>query len=98
VHISENKRGISGRSHAAEVSIFKVLRVGGYNNWLTIEAFGLKVPESSPASPHVSTFLEKEEDVGVWASVTSRRLGEVEEPEIGCFCGSPPSMSLRRCY
>ena len=44
---------------AAEASIFKVLRDGGYNNWLTIEAFGLKVPELSPASPMCRHFLKR---------------------------------------
>jgi hypothetical protein len=80
VHISENKHGISGGSHAAEASIFKVLQDGGYNNWLTIEAFGLKVPELSPASPCV--------DIS-WMTLECGPpshpgdLGEVEEPQIG---------------
>jgi D-psicose/D-tagatose/L-ribulose 3-epimerase len=40
VHISENNRGVPGRGHNDWQGIFKALRSTGYDNWLTIEAFG----------------------------------------------------------
>jgi len=45
VHISENDRGTPGKGHVAFGNIFKTLRAGGYNEWLTIEAFGTSLPE-----------------------------------------------------
>jgi D-psicose/D-tagatose/L-ribulose 3-epimerase len=45
VHISENDRGTPGKGHVAFKPIIKALRKGGYNQWLTIEAFGTSLPE-----------------------------------------------------
>ncbi len=44
-HISENDRGTPGRGHNPWPEIFKALRRGGYDKWLTIEAFGRDLPE-----------------------------------------------------
>ena len=45
VHVSENDRGTPGKGHVPFGDIFKALRQGGYDQWLTIEAFGRSMPE-----------------------------------------------------
>ncbi len=45
VHVSENDRGTPGKGHVPFGRIFKALRAGGYDKWLTIEAFGTSLPE-----------------------------------------------------
>lgn len=45
VHVSENDRGTPGKGHVPFGEIFKALRAGGYDQWLTIEAFGRSMPE-----------------------------------------------------
>ncbi len=45
VHVSENDRGTPGKGHVPFGQIFKALRQGGYDQWLTIEAFGTSLPE-----------------------------------------------------
>ncbi|HHU63492.1 MAG TPA: sugar phosphate isomerase/epimerase [Clostridiales bacterium] len=44
VHISENNRGIPGTGHACGKEIFDVFKQGGYNGYMTIEAFNLGAP------------------------------------------------------
>jgi D-psicose/D-tagatose/L-ribulose 3-epimerase len=50
VHISENNRGVPGRGHNDWAGIFKSLRSTGYDNWLTIEAFGRVLPAFAAAT------------------------------------------------
>ena len=50
VHISENNRGVPGRGHNDWKGIFKVLRSTGYDNLLTIEAFGRVLPAFAAAT------------------------------------------------
>jgi D-psicose/D-tagatose/L-ribulose 3-epimerase len=45
VHVSENDRGTPGRGHVPWAETFKALRRGGYDGWLTVEAFGRTLPE-----------------------------------------------------
>ena len=45
VHIAENDRGTPGRGHVPWAETFSVLKSGGYDGWLTIEAFGRTLPE-----------------------------------------------------
>jgi len=45
VHISENDRGTPGRGHVPWLATFRALRQGGYDGWLTVEAFGRTLPE-----------------------------------------------------
>ena len=50
VHISENNRGVPGSGHNDWKGIFKALRSTGYDNWLTIEAFGRVLPAFAAAT------------------------------------------------
>ena len=45
VHVSENDRGAPGSGHVPWDATFRALRQGGYDAWLTIEAFGRTLPE-----------------------------------------------------
>ncbi|MBN1817910.1 MAG: sugar phosphate isomerase/epimerase [Sedimentisphaerales bacterium] len=45
VHISSNDRGTPGRGHIPWARTFQTLRQGGYDGWLTIEAFGRTMPD-----------------------------------------------------
>jgi D-psicose/D-tagatose/L-ribulose 3-epimerase len=65
VHISENHRGIPGRGHAVSPAIFGALRKSGYDGWLTIESFGLKVPGLIMPLHLWRPLFEREEDVAV---------------------------------
>jgi D-psicose/D-tagatose/L-ribulose 3-epimerase len=44
-HVSENDRGTPGRGHVRWPQTFTALRKGGYDGWLTIEAFGRDLPD-----------------------------------------------------
>jgi D-psicose/D-tagatose/L-ribulose 3-epimerase len=50
IHISENNRGVPGRGHNDWKGIFRTLRSTGYDNWLTIEAFGRVLPAFAAAT------------------------------------------------
>jgi len=50
MHISETNRGVPGRGHNDWPAIFRALRSGGYDNWLTIEAFGRVIPAFAAAT------------------------------------------------
>jgi D-psicose/D-tagatose/L-ribulose 3-epimerase len=50
VHISENDRGTPGRGHIDFPGIFKALKGIGYDDWLTIEAFGRGLVELAAAT------------------------------------------------
>lgn len=44
IHISASDRGTPGKGHVPWAETFAVLRKGGYDRWLTIEAFGRSMP------------------------------------------------------
>ena len=50
VHISENDRGTPGDGHIDFAPVFKALKSGGYDRWLTIEAFGRALPDLAAAT------------------------------------------------
>jgi D-psicose/D-tagatose/L-ribulose 3-epimerase len=50
VHISENDRGTPGRGHIDFAAVFKALKSSGYDEWLTIEAFGRGLPPLAAAT------------------------------------------------
>ena len=44
-HVSASDRGTPGRDHVPWKETFRALRDGGYDGWLTIEAFGRAMPD-----------------------------------------------------
>ncbi len=63
VHISENDRGVPGRGHVPWAASFAALKQAGYDQWLTIEAFGRSVPELAAATRAWRDFAESPEAV-----------------------------------
>lgn len=63
VHITENNRGVPGAGHIPFQPIFEALRKGGYDGWLTIEAFGSGLPEIAAATKIWRPLFERYEDV-----------------------------------
>ncbi len=50
VHISENDRATPGEGHVNWKSTFRTLKEVGYDGWLTVEAFGLALPDLAAAT------------------------------------------------
>ena len=50
VHVSANDRGTPGKDHIDWASTFAVLKENGYDQWLTIEAFGRALPDLAAAT------------------------------------------------
>ncbi len=50
VHISENDRGVPGRGHVPWAETFSAIAASGYDDWLTIEAFGRGLPDLAAAT------------------------------------------------
>lgn len=63
VHISENNRGVPGAGHIDFQSVFNALRRGGYDGWLTVEAFGSALPELAAATRIWRPLFRSERDV-----------------------------------
>ncbi len=63
VHISENNRGIPGAGHIVFQPVFAALKKGGYDGWLTIEAFGSALPDLAAATKIWRPIFERPEDV-----------------------------------
>lgn len=63
VHISENDRGTPGRGHAKIRETLAALKVLGYDEWLTIEAFGRGVSDLAAATRVWRDFFSNEEEV-----------------------------------
>ena len=61
VHISENDRGVPGRGHVPWSETFRAIKSSGYDNWLTIEAFGRGLPELAAATRVWRDFAESPE-------------------------------------
>ena len=49
-HVSENDRGIPGRGHAAIGPALQALKAGGYDHWISVEAFGQAMPDIAAAT------------------------------------------------
>lgn len=49
-HVSENNRGTPCTGHAAIVPALQVLKSAGYDHWISVEAFGLSLPEIASAT------------------------------------------------
>ncbi len=63
VHISENDRGTPGRGHTPLAATLRALQAAGYDRWLTIEAFGLALPEVAAATRVWRKFFTDEDEV-----------------------------------
>lgn len=63
VHISENDRGTPGRGQAKIRETISALKALGYDDWLTIEAFGGALPELAAATRVWRPFFASEEEV-----------------------------------
>ena len=50
VHISDNDRGAPGDGHIPFKKTLKALKDGGYDGWLTVEAFGQALPDLAAAT------------------------------------------------
>ncbi|MEX0954109.1 MAG: sugar phosphate isomerase/epimerase family protein [Rhizobiaceae bacterium] len=58
VHISENDRGVPGRGNIPWAETFAAIRASGYDDWLTIEAFGRGLPDLAAATKVWRDFAE----------------------------------------
>lgn len=63
VHISENDRGVPRRGHVAWKATFGALKRCGYDNWLTIEAFGRASPDFAAKTRVWREFAAAPEDI-----------------------------------
>lgn len=63
IHISENDRGVPGRGNIPWDQTFAAIRDIGYDDWLTIEAFGRGLPDLAAATKVWRDFAESPEAV-----------------------------------
>jgi len=63
VHISENDRGVPGRGNIPWAQTFAAIKASGYDDWLTIEAFGRGLPDLAAATKVWRDFAETPEAV-----------------------------------
>ncbi len=63
IHISENDRGVPGRGNIPWEETFAAIRDIGYDDWLTIEAFGRGLPDLAAATKVWRDFAESPEAV-----------------------------------
>ncbi|MES2539534.1 MAG: sugar phosphate isomerase/epimerase [Pseudomonadota bacterium] len=63
IHISENDRGVPGRGNIPWAETFAAIRYIGYDDWLTIEAFGRGLPDLAAATKVWRDFAESPEAV-----------------------------------
>ena len=73
VHISENDRGAPGDGHVPFKKTLKALRDGGYDGWLTVEAFGQALPDLAAATKVWRPFFPSESYVVKKAIKTIRK-------------------------
>ena len=62
-HVSENDRGEPGSGQVRFDEAFGALREVGYDNWITIEAFGSALPDLAAATRVWRPLFERESDV-----------------------------------
>lgn len=63
VHISENDRSTPGQGNVRWAETFDTLHEVGYDGWMTVEAFGLALPEISAATKIWRRMYESEEQL-----------------------------------
>ncbi len=83
VHVSENDRGVPGRGHTPWSATFDALKRGGYDGWLTIEAFSRASPDFAAKTRVWRDFTENSEAIfrdghdfvrSAWAMASAQRL------------------------
>ena len=67
VHISENDRSIPGSGHVDWLTTFRALKELKYDGWLTVEAFGLAMPELAAATKIWRAMYVTESDLALKA-------------------------------
>lgn len=72
VHVCENDRGTPGTGHCDLAGAFRVLKAGGYEGWLTIEAFGRSLPELAAATRVWRDFAPSPDEIWQQGYVTIR--------------------------
>ena len=60
-HVSENDRSTPGEGHVPWPQVFAALKEVGYDNWLTVEAFGRALPEVAAATSIWRDMIPSEE-------------------------------------
>jgi D-psicose/D-tagatose/L-ribulose 3-epimerase len=65
VHISENNRGVPGSGHAITPEVFDVLKNGGYDGNLIIEAFNANVPGILPLLRLWRPFVSNTDEIAI---------------------------------
>jgi D-psicose/D-tagatose/L-ribulose 3-epimerase len=63
VHLSENDRGTPGKGHVPWSATLSALKMGGYDGWCTIEAFGRALPALAAATRVWRDFFPSQEEV-----------------------------------
>lgn len=63
IHISENDRGVPGRGNIPWAETFEAIAQTGYDDWLTIEAFGRGLPDLAAATKVWRDFADSPEQV-----------------------------------
>jgi D-psicose/D-tagatose/L-ribulose 3-epimerase len=63
IHLSENDRGVPGRGNIPWADTFAAIKGIGYDDWLTIEAFGRGLPDLAAATKVWRDFAESPEAV-----------------------------------
>ncbi len=63
IHISENDRGVPGRGNIPWAETYAAIKTIGYDDWLTIEAFGRGLPDLAAATRVWRDFAKSPEAV-----------------------------------
>jgi D-psicose/D-tagatose/L-ribulose 3-epimerase len=63
VHISENNRGAPGAGHIDLAGAIHALKAVGYDDWMTVEAFGQALPDLAAATKVWRPLFATESDV-----------------------------------
>jgi len=63
IHISENDRGTPGKGHVPIVETIQAAKGLGYDQWLTIEAFGRALPDLAAATRVWRDFFPNQQEV-----------------------------------
>ena len=63
VHISENNRGAPGAGHIDLAGAIRALKAAGYDEWMTVEAFGQALPDLAAATKVWRPLFGTESDV-----------------------------------